>query len=65
MEGGSGGGKRGGGGARQNLRVIRRRAELSLPLLARGRHVILLYVSLIFKQDGYCTVLNSISVEPG
>ena len=42
MEGGSGGGKRGGGGARQNLRVIRRRAELSLPLLTSGRYVILL-----------------------
>ena len=44
---------RGGGGARQNLRVIRGRAELSLPLLTRGRYVIPLYVSLIFKQDGY------------
>ena len=42
MEGGSGGGKRGGGGACQNLRVIRRRAELSLPLLTSGRYVILL-----------------------
>ena len=31
-----------------------------LVFVDKGRYVIQLYVSLIFKQDGYCTVLNNI-----
>ena len=31
-----------------------------LAFVDKGRYVIQLYVSLIFEQDGYCTVLNNI-----